>query len=525
MSDYKICLTTTWNPRGEFPRFVRLLPQLETFYAHIVISFPPVADPQVVREFQDGFFSIQSNVVTLVNQDWSRGRYMALKKALEHDADIIHYADMDRILRWVETRPQELAQIVAALGGRDCLVIGRTRAAYETHPRAIRETEAISNQVISHLIGQTMDVSAGSKAFSRLAAEFLVENTRPGHALGVDGEWPVLLQRAGFRVDYLTVEGLDWESADRYQEQAADGQMQDSAAQIYDADPANWEARVQIAQEVVEFGIRAFHQAYQPLPSMISEPNTGDDFDFQAVFDVDDYLYFYADWLTAERSQSEVDQLVKLLALDEPCKILDLACGFGRHANRLAALGHQVTGVDLTPGFLDIARQEAHASGLQVDYRQADMREISFSQEFERVLLLFTAFGYFSDDENRRVLQNIADALSPGGLLIFDVPNRDVAMKGFQPAHVVEKDGNLMIDRQEFDSLTGRMFNNRIVIRDGERRDKPFFVRHYNPSEITALLASVGLKVERMMGSFVGEPVSTESRRMVIIARKLENKQ
>ena len=64
-----------------------------------------------------------------------------------------------------------------------------------------------------------------------------------------------------------------------------------------------------------------------------------EDFDFDAVFDVDDYLFFYRDTLTEEVSQRQVDFLVEALDLDEPCDILDLACGFGRHANRLAALG------------------------------------------------------------------------------------------------------------------------------------------------------------------------------------------
>ncbi|HEX7975527.1 MAG TPA: hypothetical protein VF498_14050, partial [Anaerolineales bacterium] len=97
-----------------------------------------------------------------------------------------------------------------------------------------------------------MDVSAGSKAFSRETARFLVENSSPGRALGTDGEWPVLLQRAGFRVDYVTVDGLDWESADRYQEQAASPERQRQGAAEYDADPQHWAARVGVALEIVQ---------------------------------------------------------------------------------------------------------------------------------------------------------------------------------------------------------------------------------------------------------------------------------
>lgn len=243
-------------------------------------------------------------------------------------------------------------------------------------------------------------------------------------------------------------------------------------------------------------------------------------FDYEAVFEVDDYIYFYSDHLTEEVTSRQVDFLVRELALDHPVKILDLACGYGRHANALAALGHTVTGIDLMPGFLEMARQEAEQKKLQVIYRQVDMRQLDFETTFERVLLLYTAFGYFEDYENRLVLENIYRALKPGGLLCFDIPNRDTFLKDRLPYHVTEKNEDLMIDRITFDSATGRITNRRIVIRDGERRDKPFSLRLYNPSEIRALLGEVGFELAHLYGGFESQPVSTDSRRLVIIARK-----
>ncbi len=146
-------------------------------------------------------------------------------------------------------------------------------------------------------------------------------------------------------------------------------------------------------------------------------------FNLEAVFEVDDYLFTYRDDLTDERSDAEVALLIKLLEISSSMKILDLACGFGRHANRLAVMGHSVTGVDFMPGFITLARQKATEMGLQVDYRQGDMRQVSFVEEFDRVLLLFTSFGYFEDNENEQVVENMARALKPGGRLLFDIPN------------------------------------------------------------------------------------------------------
>ena len=244
------------------------------------------------------------------------------------------------------------------------------------------------------------------------------------------------------------------------------------------------------------------------------------EFDFTAVFNVDDYLYFYSEGLTEERTAAEVAALVNYLELTQPMQILDLACGFGRHANRLAALGHQLTGVDITPGFLEIARCSALQQGLEVAYLEGDMRCLDFVEAFDRVMILFTAFGYFSDDENLLVLKQAARALRPGGKLVFDIQNRDTFLKGFLPAYVTEKEGNLMIDRCSFDTSTGRMYNRRIVIRDGVRKDKPFFVRLYNPTEITGLLTGAGLQVDHIYAGWDGQPLSADSKRLIIIAKK-----
>jgi hypothetical protein len=126
----------------------------------------------------------------------------------------------------------------------DCLVIGTDDAC--SHPRALVETEAISNLVTSYLVGQPMDVSAGSKGFSRTAVQFLMAHCQPGKALGADADWLVTLYRGGFAIDYLAVDGLDWESADRFQEQAADDHSQSQAAQAYDREPriGHWRVAV-----------------------------------------------------------------------------------------------------------------------------------------------------------------------------------------------------------------------------------------------------------------------------------------
>jgi hypothetical protein len=247
-----IALAATWNPRGEVTRFYRFLHLFQHAYAAITIVLPSDVPPAYAGELEDS-----SKARIVVSPDWSWGRYSAIQTALEAQVGFIHYADMDRLLRWVETRPEEWHQTLERICQSDYLVIGRTQIAYATHPQALIQTEAISNLVTAHLVGQPMDVSAGSKGFSRRAAEFIIANTHPGHALGTDAEWTVLMKRAGFEIGYLEVDGLDWESADRYLEQAADAQSQMQAAKVYDSESANWARRVEVAHEIVRAGLEA----------------------------------------------------------------------------------------------------------------------------------------------------------------------------------------------------------------------------------------------------------------------------
>ena len=511
-----ITLAATWYPRSELPRFNRLLPILLEKYRQIVISFFPGDDPNVEGQFTSGIFPSSPKLTFYKNDDWAKGRYMALKKAIETPADYIHYADMDRLLHWVETRPDEWMHIIEQIEKFDFIIFGRTNTATLTHPQALIATEKISNQVVSHFLNREMDVSAGSKSFSRSAAQFLVDHGRPDNSIGTDAEWPILLKQAGFGLEYIQVNGLDWESADQFQLHAAIVEEQKQAAAIYDADPTHWLRRMEIADEIVQTALDVTRQKHPIGKTDI----TRKEFDFEAVFDVDDYLYFYSESLTDERTDAEVNALVRLLELETPRKILDLACGFGRHTNRLAALGHTMTGIDITPGFLEIARQDAIRRNVEVQYQLGDMRGLTFENEFDRVMIIFTAFGYFTDEENYQVLINARNALKAGGLLIFDTKNRDFLSKELRPFSVVDKEGNMMIDRLSFDSIQGRFYNKRVVFRDGVRKDKPFFVRLYNPNEIQALIKQAGMELHHIYGGWDATEFSSDSHRMVVIARK-----
>ncbi len=249
-----VALASAWRPRGERARFEKFYPELAQAYEALIVAVPPDAqDSEEVRALAN-----LPHVFVARTSDWSHGRHRAIHTTLEKTcATHIHYNDFDRLLHWMETRADEWRAIVQAVQQHDCLILGRTELAYTTHPAALRETEKISNAVISQLLGTPMDFSAGSKGLSRRAAEFLMANSPPGRALGMDAEMPILLQRAGFQIDSIRVDGLDWESADRYRERAADVDTQRRAAEEYDREAQHWAERVRVAQEIIEAGFEA----------------------------------------------------------------------------------------------------------------------------------------------------------------------------------------------------------------------------------------------------------------------------
>jgi SAM-dependent methyltransferase len=241
-------------------------------------------------------------------------------------------------------------------------------------------------------------------------------------------------------------------------------------------------------------------------------------FDRESVFN-DDYLYFAAERLSDAATDREVSVLRTISGLQPGSSVLDLACGHGRIANRLAVLGADVTGLDATPEFLDLARAGASALGVSVRYVDGDMRRLPYAAEFDIVVSWFTAFGYFGDDDNRQVLAEIHRVLRPGGRAVIDLNNRDDLMRRYLPFVVVERDGNMMIDRHAFDPLTGRSNVTRSTVRDGRVRTSQFFTRLFSFTELRDWLAGAGFGEVAGYGPD-GGPLTADSPRMIVRATR-----
>ena len=246
----------------------------------------------------------------------------------------------------------------------------------------------------------------------------------------------------------------------------------------------------------------------------------GADFPREDAFD-DDYLYFYEELLTPERTAVEVELVWRLLELEPGLELLDLACGHGRIANPLAERGVRVTGLDATPLFLELARADAAERGVEVEYVEGDMRSLPWTGRFDRVLSWFTSFGYFSDEENRQVLAEAYRALDPGGLLAIEMNNLLRLIQVYADEVVIERGDDKMIDRHRFDIQTSRSLDERTIIRGGKRRSFEFSVRMFTPAELRSWMLDAGFREAIAYGDD-GERLTPEheGRRMTVVGRK-----
>lgn len=245
----------------------------------------------------------------------------------------------------------------------------------------------------------------------------------------------------------------------------------------------------------------------------------------EADFFGERYFVEYERSLPEERTKREVAFLEKILPVEEFPRILDVPCGHGRHSVLLAKRGYQVTGQDLNGFFLAKARESVEETGvsLDIDFLKGDMREIPFRRQFDAVINMFTAFGYFdTESADRKALQAMARALKPGGKFIMDFLNREWVVRNFLERDWRElSDGSLLLIKRRLDLTTGYAHDIRMLITpNGERRTDETTLRWYTTQELIGMMKKVGLTVEKTYGDFDGGPLTLDSQRTILVARK-----
>lgn len=250
-----------------------------------------------------------------------------------------------------------------------------------------------------------------------------------------------------------------------------------------------------------------------------------------------DHLKVAGDQISEAETVKEIGFIEQYLCLAKGRKILDIACGNGRHSLELARRGGQVLGVDYCQGLLQIGLETAQKEGLPVEFLRADMREIPTRTKFDLVISMWHSLGYFIDEnQNQKSIQEIGRLTEKDGHCFIHLNNpfpkiAEIITKGFpddtlgavlrktenrEPANTIYKES--WFDPVEFRSHSRRRWINPET-KSENIIDHDF--RYFTYPEVRNLLQSLGFGEIKNWGDFDGEKYTSASPWLLVGAKKV----
>lgn len=238
---------------------------------------------------------------------------------------------------------------------------------------------------------------------------------------------------------------------------------------------------------------------------------------FADWFDTTYYHTLYKD-RNDEEASLFIANLMNYLSIENKSRILDLACGRGRHSVMLNELGYHVVGVDLSPNSISHAKKNENDS---LQFEVHDMREVLESGKFDAVFNLFTSFGYFDTIcDNECVIQSIHEILEKDGYLIIDFMNAVKVIDNMVAKESKTVDGITFHLERTYDDL--HIFKH---IRFEDKDEKFHYterVQVLKEEHFVKLLNDNNFEIIRTFGNFSLDSFDEKnSDRLIIIAKKI----
>ena len=240
---------------------------------------------------------------------------------------------------------------------------------------------------------------------------------------------------------------------------------------------------------------------------------------FKDWFNTSEYLSVYQ-----HHNESDAEEHIKLILenvrISSRAKILDMACGAGRHAILLARKNYDVTAVDLSENLLAIAKQTADNENLSINFVHSDIRKFNPTDTFDLILNLFTSFGYFeTDEENFAVLRKAYNLLIYEGYFVLDFFNSEYL------AHNLVEYSTEVVDDEEI-HLYRKIKNKRVIkkiviTKNGKLNQFEESVRMFTKGELADAITKIGFDIYKTFGDFLGNEFdNVNSPRLIMICKK-----
>jgi SAM-dependent methyltransferase len=212
-------------------------------------------------------------------------------------------------------------------------------------------------------------------------------------------------------------------------------------------------------------------------------------------------------------TEQEVAFLVDQLRLQPGMRVLDVGCGPGRHAHTLAARGLHVDGVDISPRFIDIARENA-APGEHASFAVGDARHLRFADEFDVVMSLCQGgFGLVGEDDTR-VLDGMARAVKPDGRVVLSAFSSYFALRFLEEQDRFDAERGVNVEQTELRNEAG------------ETRAFTLETSCFTPRELRLLAERSGLAVEHLWsvtpGDYAARPPDIDHPEFLLVARRAD---
>lgn len=232
---------------------------------------------------------------------------------------------------------------------------------------------------------------------------------------------------------------------------------------------------------------------------------------FETWFDSEYYHILYK---SRDEKEAEyfIQNLIEHLKLDKEAKVLDLACGKGRHAEILAKNNFNTIGVDLSENSINEAKKLEKKN---LHFFTHDMR-LPIDNKFDAIFNLFTSFGYFSDtSENLKVLKSIETMLNINGVVIIDFMNAEKVIR-----NLVKKETKV-IDNIQFE--IERSVENGIITKSISFEDKGQYFKFYECvqaltlNDFKQIIEKTTLKIKSTFGDYKLSKYNPESSDRLIL--------
>jgi len=234
----------------------------------------------------------------------------------------------------------------------------------------------------------------------------------------------------------------------------------------------------------------------------------------------------------ASRRSETIDRtvawIVDELALRPGDHILDLGCGPGLYASRLAEKGLRVTGVDFSQSSIAYASRQARERGLQIRYRCQDYLDLDDHSEYEAALLIYGDFCPLSPDQRRKLLANIHRALKSRGALVLDVSRDQALDRPQEKRHWYASPGgfwrpgpHLVLESEfSYPEIALHLDQYLVIEQTGALSVYRVWRQEYSPESIVSELEAGGFEVESLWGDLCGTPLSQAEEWIGVVARR-----